>query len=362
VIEFGGKQKFDQDDPEEAEKWQTGRAQLSKITQLSGGSFHRVETAKMLADELEHALRLDRYFVKTVNLRGGAGHTGPANLHELGSPTRLPKSPESLEFQVLLEQHTIAPAEGRVEGGEALELVYRQPPLNKLDYVRYEPDDMREKRDTGGFFVAAHLPAGRMGAPTFRVSIQNRNEHGFSRRPEIVWAKVTPADEDSPRSYYFVARQFEAGLPAPVLQLPANGWSGSRYAHIELSFAMQRSDLVGESFPIPELVARAFEAFGATLLVESDIVGSDRSQKSELRIVIDEKHGETSEHFPLHLQLDPPPDRATRTYFSADHRARHIFFYSRQQENPKLLVLTRREIESKGTGPVVFENVELPRE
>ena len=330
-----------------------GRQDLRDITTKSGGSFHQIATASGLAEELKNALRLDRYYLKS---QADAGSAISTDLHELGSPTRLPASKLPLDFQVLLEQHTADVAKGRMEGGEALKLVFRQSAQNRLGFERYAPDDTREIKKDKDLLIAAHVPASRLNQPTFRVSIQNGNERWFSPRPEVIWAKVTPLGKNSPRSFYFVDREFETNLPVPMLQLTANGWSGGERARIELSFAMTRSALGERPIPIPAIGHQQFEAHGAALEVESK-----RTGERQLTISVDEKHGRAAKDYPLHIQLDPQPDRITRTYFESHSQAHHVFYFKVQPSNPKLLVLSRREIESRGVGPIVFENVELPR-
>jgi hypothetical protein len=90
--------------------------------------------------------------------------------------------------------------------------------------------------------------------------------------------------------------------------------------------------------------------------VTSGIVEGDTLQ-DKLQVVVDEKHSDAA-NYPLHLQLDPPPDSLRHTFFEDDLSARHTFSYSVQGEHPKLLVLTRDQIEAAGAA-VVLKQVEV---
>ena len=66
------------------------------------------------------------------------------------------------------------------------------------------------------------------------------------------------------------------------------------------------------------------------------------------QVVVDEEHPADSQNYPLHIQLEPPADVVSRTYFDFDaKRSVHLVFrYSVARANPRLRVLTRGDIEA----------------
>jgi len=353
IIEFGGKLNFK--DPKEAEKWETGRKELEAIVNAARprGSFRKVQDADALAKDLQDSLRLDRYQLQL--LRGGQP-VAATEWQDLGQASRLEPSESAREYQIVLQTHRDA-AQPRVqiEGGEALELVYRRPPENRLLHPIYEGDDRRGSPQTvDGALVASHMPRFQLADPVFRVSIQSGDEQRFSRRPDVIFAKVESIELGEPRAYYFFDREFEPGLPAPMLNLRSRNWTGSKFARVDLSFIVDAKDLQAPWSAIPPLGSTRLKAHSAVLDVKSEIAGE------RYQVVVREQHSGEGRDYPLHIQLDPPPDSASRTFFESNRSARHVFRYSSQPSKPMLRILTREEIEAAGAA-VTFDRVELPR-
>jgi hypothetical protein len=79
-------------------------------------------------------------------------------------------------------------------------------------------------------------------------------------------------------------------------------------------------------------------------------------------IVIDEQHPRDvvadQSDYPLHVQIVPPPDRISRTYFDQSREAHYEFHYKARPTSPTLQVLTRKEIEgSPGGASFVFDGL-----
>ncbi|RIK86320.1 MAG: hypothetical protein DCC67_02905 [Planctomycetota bacterium] len=351
IIEFGGKAVK----PQENRKRDTGLAELRAIVEgaTPRGSFEPVADAASLAEKLENSLRLDRYRVQAADGTPAAGGESP--WRELGEETRLGPLEAATPFTVTLRTHTDATAAIEVEGGEAVSLVYERPPANRLLFPVYEADDQRGPlQPVAGRLVASHMPKLQLADPVFRASIQSGDERLFSRRPDVVWARIQSAEQGDPRAYYFFDPQYEAGHPVPMLALRARGWTGGKFARVELCFAMDAGRLPAEWTPIPPAGSASLEVHGATLQVRSEVAASG------VQFVVDEQHQGDGQHYPLHIQLAPMPDSIGRTFFDSNRTARHVFRYSAQPADLKLRALTRRQIEAAG-GAVVFERVELPR-
>lgn len=359
VVEFGVDANNRND--HEQEIWSKGQEELKAITEspLSGGKWTPAKDAGKLKDVLLDSLRLDRYRIR----RAGVDDEADPKYSELGSTTELaPKSPT--KYIVTLQTNAPTPAEIQIEGGEALEVVYRPPPENRLVYPIYgtnksEADDMRQKQSIGGFLIAAHVPLWHFADPdpVFRISIQSGDEMRFSRRPQVIWARIQPedtTDEDSPRSYYFLDRVYEPGLPVPMLNLRARGWPGEDFARVNLTFAMDADALPAKVIPIPQVGDKPYEVQGATLKVRSELA------EGGYQVVVEEEHPGDDVDFPLHLQLDPTPESVSRTFFESNRSAHHVFRYDVEPKDPTLRVLTRSQIEAGGVS-VEFDRVRLPR-
>jgi Mg-chelatase subunit ChlD len=359
VIEFGV--DANNLDKHEREIWPTGQKELKAIAEspLSGGKWTPAKDADDLKDVLLDSLRLDRYRVH----RAGADEEADPQYFELGSTTtEAPKTPTN--YFITLQTHDPTGAEIQIEGGEAVEVIYRPPPENRLVYPIYgtgksEADDIRETKSTGDFLIASHVPLWHFADPdpVFRISIQSGDETRFSRRPQVIWARIEPQDEESPRSYYFLDRVYEPGLPVPMLNLRARGWSGWDFARIDLSFAMDADALPAKVIPIPKVGSDQYEVQGVALKVKSELAGEG------YQVVVDEKHPVDGEHYPLHIQLDPTPNSISRTFFESkqNHSVHHVFRYDRDpSDDPALRVLTRSQIEAAGV-TVEFKRVRLPR-
>jgi hypothetical protein len=349
VIEFAGKAPLGEED-----RWKVGGEELDRIMSsiTPRGVFHPVQDAAGLTQELEDSLHVDRYQLRSVDREPGAAVD--TEWTNLGEPTPLGPPASPTEFQVFLKSHkTVSPAQVRIEGGEALEIEYRPPPNSRLMFPVFQGRDRREEIAVRDFLVASYLPNMDSADPVFRISIQSGDEKRFSLRPEVIYAKVSPAEDGAQRAYYFFDPLFEARQPAPMLMLAARNWPGAETANVELCFAMRADALPAKTFGVPPLATAAFEAGDATLQVKSEIVGDS------YQVSIIEQHPPASKTYPLHLTLDPPPDSVGRTFFENDHSVNHVFRYSKRA-NPTLRVLTRQDI-AAGGAEVVFKDVELPR-
>jgi hypothetical protein len=335
-------------------RWPAGREAIKNIAQSEGsrGNFRLADDAASLERELLDSLRIDRYRLSLTTQEGES--PPPTDWQELGSSTRLPAPIATVDYRVALQAHDVAPASIRIGGGEALQLVYRQPPENRLIFPTYDTEDRRARQPVKASFVDSYVPTAKFQDPIFRVSVQSDDERRFSQRPDIIWAKVESIEQGDPRSYYFFDPDFEPGLPVPMLNLRARNWTGSKFARVELNFVIDDSVMQQPWAAIPKTGSSTLKPRDAVLQVKSEIDGQG------CRVVVDEQHLAASQDFPLQIQLDPPPDRIGRTFFDSNRSARHVFYYSVQPANPKLRALTRREIESAGAR-VIFDRVELSR-
>ena len=354
VIQFGAPKVFKT--PTEKKKWLTGRPELENIChhKNSEGTFYQAEDArKELSDKLRDSLQLHRYTLQPTS-GDNTSALGPA---ELDSRTRIPKHSEPTEYEVLLEGNP-KPAQIWVEGGENLRLIYNRR-RTRFEYPYFD-DNLRGERQesTRGFYIAAHLPGLSGTNPVFRVSVQAKDETHFSRRPEIVWAKIRPANDNSARAYYFMDRKFEAGLPVPMLQFLTQDWPLNSPAHIELYLAMRRDDLNSINIRVRDTESPVKEKVGNASLE----IRSERDTTGAFRVVVEEKHEIRGDSFPLHLQIIPTPDKITREFFESDLRARHVFTYEKEPVTPTVQVLTRQEIKGNGVGRFDFENVQVRRQ
>jgi hypothetical protein len=329
-----------------------GRKALDELARSpnSGGSWISAENAAVLEQALLDSLRLDRFRVQP------ASESEPVqpDYTELGTAAIVPAPPKPAEYLVHMQSHDAPPAKVTIEDGEALELVYRRTPVNHLVHPIYQTPDERDVQAADGYRIASHMPKLEAGDPEFRISIQSGDEDAFSRRPDVIWASVAPLDEPNGRKYFFVDRSFLPGLPIPMLGLPARRWPGSKFARVELAIAPNAAALNAVTIAVAPRGAEEHQAFGATL----------RTRMTEIpgrgyEIVVDEQHPPDSQDFPLHVELVPPPDSVSRTYFEASRAAHYVFRYAIDRPEPTLRVLTRREIE-RGGRRVVFERVELP--
>jgi hypothetical protein len=324
-----------------------GRNALRKITTARGGAWHEAADTVALNDVLLESLQLEKYGVEAL----GAPALRPDDFHELGSLTELLPPLAPVEYDVRLKESPIQPARVVVEGGEAVKLVYQRIPDPRLLFPVEEPLDWRgEPQQAGGFLVHAILPAAQGGEMAFRFSLQTGDELKFSRRPAVIWAKVTPQNADDARPFYFMDREFVPRQSVPVLQLRAPGWPGAGAGRVELTVAAAVDEREVQQFPIPaDRNEVEFHLDQITLEAEIGI-----ARDGAYDIVIDERHprdvaAEQSD-YPLHVQIEPPPDRISRTFFDETREARYEFHYKARPTSPTLRVLTRREIERGSDG------------
>jgi Mg-chelatase subunit ChlD len=342
-----------------------GRDNLKTITGSphSGGSWQQAEDTGALEEALLNSLKLDTYGLQEA----GKQEPSASEFADLGAATLVPAPLAPKDFFVILESRSVPPAPIRVEGGEALELVYQRVHGNRLIYPIYEADKaLSTIVDTsrGAFRLTPHTSDLTTSSEAiFHLSIQSGDERRFSRRPEVIWAKVTPqsrpgVEEAEPRSYYFVDREFQRGTTVPVLNLRAAGWPGNRAARVEVCFAPEAAPLRPTVLAIPGLGEAPADVEGVSLKAAMREIGG-----GGFEVVVDERHPRDAESFPLHLQLDPPADSVSHVYFEADGSAHHVYRYrSVNRPNPQLRVLTRRQIEEgDGGGNVTFEYVEFGR-
>lgn len=359
VVEFGiDESSFKNVDLE------AGRRNLKTITESaqSGGAWQQAQDTAALEEALLNSLKLDKYGLQ----RAGDDEPTSAEFAELGTATEInaPLAPQ--DFFVHLQSRSVPPAPIRIEGGEALELIYQRLNGNRLVYPIYQADralSQTIETSRGPVRVTPHTSDLTTSSEAiFHLSIQSGDERRFSRRPEVIWAKVTPqsasGDADADRSYYFVDREFQRGKTVPILNLRAAGWPGRKAARIELCFAPDAAALGATTLSIPALGEATGDVDGATLKARMrEIAGSG------YEIVVDERHPPGGENFPLHLRLEPPADSVSHVYFEADGSAHHVYRYrSVNRPEPQLRVLTRRQIqEGDGGAHVVFDNVEFGR-
>jgi hypothetical protein len=331
-----------------------GRQALQRIVAAATppGTFTPATEIQTLEDAILASLKLGRF---AVIKPGESPPTSDEEYHDLSKYVTVPAPTAPEDLRVVLKSGLTPPAEIRIEGGEAVEILYRRAPVNEMIFVPYASDDPAQT--ILGYRVAAHEPlVGLQRAPEFRVSIQSTDNRVFSRRPEVIWAKVTPLGEDEPRSYYFVDREFERGRQAPVLLLRAQNWSQSDAARIELTFAAERAGLsTRPPLPVPARGTQQYAVEGATLDVRLQVAADEMYE-----VVVDEVHAPGADNDPLHVQIEPPPNSVRRVFFEGRRSVHTVYRYAGAPVEPKLRVLTRREIE-KGGANLVFEHVDLPR-
>jgi hypothetical protein len=238
-------------------------------------------------------------------------------------------------------------------------VVFKRTPDPRLIFPIEEPIDRRgEPQRVGGNVVHAILPTWQGGELAFRFSIQSGEEGRFSRRPGVVWAKVTPQTAAGARPYYFMDREFTPGESIPLLQLRTADWPGNAAARVELYFAADAAALPVQRRPLPadrdEVEFPVHQAMLRTAIHEVRGGGYE--------IVVDERHPRDVEaersDFPLHVQVEPPPESVSRTYFDGSREAHHVFRYKVRPTSPELRVLTRREIErGPGGAAALFEGL-----
>jgi hypothetical protein len=336
---------------EEVKKLADGRDELRAITDAARGAWQRANDSTKLTEALLESLKLNRYGLRPKPTADAPDFT------DLSQPITIPAPNSPTDYEVQLQVPAAQSTTIRVEGGEALELVYRRV-QNDLVHDAEPPDDRQgAPQEQKGLRIFAHTPQWTLREPpVFRFSIQSIDESRFSFRPQVVWAKVAePLDEGRVQNYYFVDREFEPNLKAPVLQLRTPQWSGARLARVDLCFAIEADDLNVPLHPLERNQSKTFRAGSAEL--EAKMTADARVG---LQVVVDERHDADSEDYPLNVQIEPPPDEVERTYFEGDRSVRHVFQFKDDPGVPKLRAVTRREIAEKGVA-VTFDAVTLPR-
>jgi hypothetical protein len=353
IVEFGVEDT--QLESRELEIFPDGREKLRELAKGTGGSWNRAKNTADLEDALLDSLALDRY---RVQLEGAPKPLDP-KFAEFGETTALdapdPGSPE--KYEVHLKSHDPPPAVIEVEGGEALQLTYQRPE-NRLIHSLYVSNDERGEQLLKNYRVAAIMPPSARD-PTFHFSIQSADKLYFSRRPEVIWAKVTPrgGSEADVQPYYFMDRQFESRQPVPILQLPTRDWPGASAASIELCFAPDASKLDAGPSPFP-IRGSGTKQFNFSDEATLDVNMQQLPEGQGWRIIVDERHKGEAKDYPLHLTLSTSPDSVSRTFFENVHLVHHVYRFESDPENLELRVLTRRRIE-EGPGGVraVFDRV-----
>ncbi len=330
------------------------RDNLAEFAVASGGSFKQIGDAGDLANRIEEKLRLDRYSLEpTVR----TGNIIPKVWRELGTPTTYEARQLPLDFRVLLEQHNPEEPRGRLEGGEALELVYSKSTNRQLSYRRFETDGpgIGETREVGDYRITPLVPGRNTNQVVFRVAIQNSDTGQFTRRPEVVWAKVTPLGDRRAKSHFFVDRQFQRRQFVPIFEFTANEWGRESRARIELCFADQAPTI--KSYALSEPVN---DIPGVKLAVNVD-----RTDEHPMTITVEGEHAEQINladkfpTYPLHIQLRPQPDRIERTYYEAERRFLYVFHYLSESRDPILQILSREDIEASGVRSAELQ-IEVP--
>ena len=127
-----------------------------------------------------------------------------------------------------------------------------------------------------------------------------------------------------------------------------------RDAEIEIAFALKAAQVPGNTWTIEPGAERTIVGEGYTLDIKSR-----RPEDQLYEFEIEEKHEQGSKIFPLHLQLEPPADRITRTFAADSLVARHRFQYRLPPESLTLRARTSGQIRELGVAPPPLR-VEVP--
>jgi hypothetical protein len=345
-----------------------GLIDLKKICQTSGGSCWALgapggnagkNPQEILIEKLQESLQLLKY-----RLNPNPSKPGDQEYFDLGEEVRLPPPSKPMKYEVSLEGVSETTATIWVEGGEALELNYNHS-KKRFEHAGYYVDKRgKPQGPKRNIFAQVHKSKLDKQVPVFRISVQTEGKTRFSRRPEVVWAKVHPkGDHDRKKTYYFIDQLYEPNRPVPMLQFHTPGWPEGAEARIELCLAMPPgAGLVPTRLTVPELdekpvVKKLVEIGGALLDIRFEHKPADDQTEEKFLVIVKEKHIESKENFPLHLQISPPPDSIEREFFASDLKAHHTFIYETKPENPKVLILNKQVIEKKGSGLFIFDGV-----
>lgn len=365
IIGFDLKPEFRNE--EERQRWISSRDDLIRIARdpLSQGEFHEARDPSSLVEKLRNSLRLVKFFV----YRDGLPPPLPEAFLDLNQPWTVQDFQREAGYHVALAGHTTAVSERvRLEGGESLLLVFN-PAANRLEHLRFNDElrasksDLRNPRQLEQrFFVGAHLPQRRAGTEVwFRISVQNAAAHLFSPRPRQIWAEIRPLPAGK-QVFYVGDPEFEPDQPVPVLRLRVSPWPlEAQRAEIRFWFAMKEGT-GSQSFDVHLEQPTVIDLPGATLRAETQ----PGDANAPYQILVMESHPGPASGYPLRLQLRPPPDFVSHSYFEEAAKVRHLFALTDRsfwkQERPKLLVTPVRQPgvldDWISTGPL---EVDLPR-
>ncbi len=364
IIGFGMKEKFRDD--RERTIWASGQEALKAISKDSGGEFYTARDPSELLARLRESLRMVKFFVQEPGLPPPPERDA-LDLNQTWVANRF-REPESLEVRVMGHDSRVPAAPVMLEGGEALELLFNRS-SGRLEHLRYdfelqtEKSNLRVPQDRSrAFFVGAHLPRRTAAREMeFWVSVQNDAAERFSPRPRHVWAEIRPLPARTP-VFYLQDVEFVPGLPVPMLRFRVSPWPQEvLQAELRLWVSWDE-DGGGREIPLKLAENSQVDIPGTSLQIEPRA----GREGEAYQVTVTEQHLGSNTRELLRVQLRPPPDHVTRSYFSSSGKARHIFAYEDREfwksETPRLIVTSMEPDGVRAgwlaTGPM---QVDLPR-
>jgi Mg-chelatase subunit ChlD len=335
--------------PQDRAEWeqrdkQVWEQQRAEIGGLATGGFHDVLSPERLERALMDSLQLKKFFVR----QPGAAEPDLRQQVDLGRSWQIGVDEPLGRYQVVLAEspqiNTILDA----ENGDWFELIY-SPQRERLEHQRFKRE-LQNEATVNGYFIGSHLPARESANElSFLLSVQNADASRFSRRPEAVWAEfqptlptgtppgTPPGNVTRPATFIGYDLEFGPKNPVPVLRFRVAGWPelADERAVARLWFAPAGSYRPTDVHELKLDRVSSFELAGARFNAEPRIGEVNESS----RLLIDEEHSASSPAFPLHVQVDPPPDSAYHVFLPQSGRVQHVFSYQdRMPASLRLLV------------------------
>jgi Mg-chelatase subunit ChlD len=339
---------LDMDDPSQ---------ELRKLAEATGGRYYDAENdTESLLRQLREVIRRLEYSVSP------AAESAPPERKPLGDPchlTGLTPQPSSFVVRLFGASRLPPPQELVLEGGEAVELEYRDRD-NLLVFPPYDPRSFDPRDDKRGAEYALKDPHGgalcrvqamlprRVGKDVeFYVYVQRQAEAEFTRRPAHVWAEIRPATGED-RRYVFYDPDFVPERPVPVFRFVAADWPATASkAEIKLWLQFAAASVKPDAEETVNPVQR-------TVFQVSSLPGHDFGIRCEslsgqgYRVIVRERQPAGTALTQARVSVQPPPHKITHRYYVGVDMAQHEFDYPRQ--TPAVVHVTAR---AKITDPAI---------